>query len=201
MRNQVSIAMIAGSLLLAGCMSMPLTTMYKLSNLDPMAADPAQIKIAIRADDRIGIPEGGVNIKAKFDADDGNLNFDETFVVEIIRNPIMSIDLVKDTRPGETVTVLQLTEHDAQRFRVLQLSLAPYVEGERKGTGSFGIDISGVCLHNPMPAEDILLDIFLQTSNDDGYYVFLRDLDLGDLSDDEDADSVEWPICEKMQVS
>ena len=38
-----------------------------------MEADPAQIKVAIRADDRIGIREGGAKIEVKFDAEDGAL--------------------------------------------------------------------------------------------------------------------------------
>jgi len=200
MRSHLSVPLLASLCFLTGCMSMPLTTMYKLSHLDPMQADPAQLKVAIRADERIAIPEGGANINFKFNAEDGQLNFDETFVIEIIRNPIMSINLVKDKKPGESVTVLQLSEHDAQRFRNLQALLEPYVSGNRKGSASFGVGIAGVCLHSPMPADEVLLDIFLQTSEHDGYYVFLKDLDVRELSDDEDADLPEWSICDQSQV-
>lgn len=199
-RKYFSVLLLAVLCFLTGCMGMPLTTMYKLSQLDPMQADPAQIKVAIRADERIAIPEGGANINVKFDAEDGQLNFDETFVIEIIRNPIMSIALVKDTRPGESVTVLQLTEHDVQRFRNLQAMLEPYVSGKRKGSASFGVGIAGVCLHSPMPADEVLLDIFLQTSEYDGFFVFLKDLDLRELADNEDTKLPEWAICDLTQA-
>ena len=192
--------LIVVSFFLTGCMGMPLTTMYKLNRLDPMEADPAQIKVAIRADDRIGIRKGGANIEVKFDSEDGSLNIDETFVIEIIRNPIMSIELMKDKSLGESVTVLQLTKSDAQRLKVLQSSLEPYREGERKGTGSFGVSLTGVCLYSPIPAGEVLVDIFLQTSDYDGFFVFVRNLDLRKKSDQEDANLVEWPNCQETQV-
>ena len=129
--------LIVVSFFLNGCIGMPLTTMYKLNRLDPMDADPAQLKVAVPTDERIGIRKGGANIEVKFNADDGNLNIDETFVIEIVRNPIKSIELVEDRRSGESITVLQLTQSDAQRLKLLQSSLKPYREGERKGTGSF----------------------------------------------------------------
>ena len=57
---QMSRITLAGLMLLAvlltSCAGMPVSTMYKLHKLDPMAIDPAQLKVAIRADDRIRIP-------------------------------------------------------------------------------------------------------------------------------------------------
>ena len=122
--------LIGVSFFLTACVGMPHTTMYKLNRLDPMEADPEQIKVAIRADDRIGIRKGSANIEVKFDTEDGKLNIDETFVIQVIRNPIMSIELAGGKSSGRSITVLQLTKSDAQRLKRLQSSLAPYREGE-----------------------------------------------------------------------
>jgi hypothetical protein len=192
--------LIAVSFFLSGCTSMPLTTMYKLHRMDPMDADPAQIKVAIRADERIGIRKGGAKIELKFDAEDGTLNIDETFIIEIIRNPSISAELVEDKNPGESVTVLRLTESDAQRLKLLQSSLAPYREEGRKGSASLGVRLNGVCLHSRMPAGQVLVDIFLQTSDYDGFFVFARNLDLRKKSEQGDANLDSWPNCQETQT-
>lgn len=192
--------LIVVSIFLASCSSMPLTTMYKLHKLDPMEADPAQIKVAIRADDRIGIREGGAKIEVKIDFEDGTAGIDETFAIEITRNPIMSTELVEDKKPGESVTVLQLTEADAQRFRLLQSTLETYDQDERKGTGSFGVGLSGICLFSPMADDEVLVDIFLQTNVYDGFYVLVRNLELKKKLEQEGVTVPEWPTCQETQI-
>lgn len=192
--------LIVGTLFLTGCTSMPLSTMHKLHRLDPMDADPAQIKVAIRTDDRIGIRKGGASIEVKFDAEDGTLSIDETFIIEIIRNPIMSTKLVENKKPGESVTVLQLTKTDAQRLKLLQSSLLPYRQGERRGTGSFGVGLTGICLHGPIPVGEVLVNIFLQTSDNDGFYVFVRNLELKKKLEQEGITADEWSNCQEKQI-
>lgn len=186
------------SILLTGCAGVPLTTMYKLHRLDPMDADPAHIKVAIRADERIGIREGGTKIEVKFKSEDGTVSIDDVFIVDVIRDPIMSIELMENKKPGESVTVLQLSEADAERFRFLQSSMARYKEEERKGTGSFGVGISGVCLVSPIPASEVVVDIFLQTDVDAGFYVLVRKMDLRKKLEQEGITVPEWPDCRKL---
>lgn len=187
--------LVAMPFVLTGCAGMPLTTMYKLKRLDPMEADPAQIKIAIRADGRIGIRDGDAKIDIKFHSKDGSVSIDETFMIEIIRDPIMSMELVENKKPGESVTLLQLSMADAQRFRALQSTIATHKRDERKGTGSFGVGLGGICLFSPVPDDEILLDIFLQTSENDGFYVLTKELDLTKTLEKEEVTVPEWPSC------
>jgi hypothetical protein len=126
---------------------------------------------------------------------DRSLNIDETYIIEIIRNPAMSAELFTDKKPGESVTVLRLSENDAQRMRELQSSMAPYSNGERKASGSFGVVLEGVCLHGKMPAGEVLVDVFLQTSEQDGFFVFAKDLDLRKESNREGSGLDDWPDC------
>lgn len=192
--------LIVVSIILTGCAGMPLTTMYKLHRLDPMEADPAQLKVAIRADERIGIREGGATIEVKFNSEDGTVNIDDTFIIEVIRNPIINAGLLGNNRPGESVTVLQLTETDAQRFRLLQSSLEKYQQQKRKGSGSFGVGISGICFVRPMPGNDVVVDIFLQTSADDGFYVLVNKMNLREKLEGEGQVVPEWPDCAMTEV-
>jgi hypothetical protein len=183
------------AIVLSGCTSVPLTTLYKLHKIDPMEADPAQIKVAIRADERIGIGEGGAKIEVKFEAEDGSLNIDETYLIEIIRNPGMSAELFTGKNPGESVTVLGLTQSDIRRMRAVQSSIAPHQDGDLEGTGSLGVYLDGVCLNGKMPAGQVLVDVFLQTSDQDGFFVFARNLDLRKESNRDGTDLDDWPDC------
>ena len=139
---------------------MPLTTMYKLSRMDPMDADPAQIKVAVRADEAIGIGKGDAQIEFKFDAEDNSLNIDEIYLIEVVRNPVVHGELYADKKPGESITVLGLTTSDAERMKQLQLEMAPFRNGDVEGSGSLRVNLSGMCLHNKMPPGEVQLDLF-----------------------------------------
>ena len=183
------------ALFLAGCTSMPLSTMYKLSRMDPMDADPAQIKVAVRADEAIGIGKGDAQIEFKFDAEDESLHIDEIYLIEVVRNPVVQGELYADKKPGESITVLGLTTSDAQRMRQLQLAMAPYRNGDVEGSGSFRVNLSGMCLHSKMPPGEARLDIFLQTSEQDGFFVMAKNLDMREVLAEEGTNMDELPDC------
>ena len=182
-------------LFLAGCTSMPLTTMYKLSRMDPMDADPAQIKVAVRADEAIGIGKGDAQIEFKFDAEDNSLNIDEIYLIEVVRNPVLHGELYADKKPGESITVLGLTTSDAQRMKQLQLEMAPFRNGDVKGSGSFRVNLSGICLHSKMPPGEVQLDLFLQTSEQEGFFVMAKNLDMREVLAEEGRNMDELPDC------
>ena len=183
------------ALFLSGCTSMPLSTLYKLSKMDPMDADPTQIKVAVRADQAIGIGKGDAQIEFKFDAEDNSLNIDEIYLIEVVRDPVLQGELYTDKKPGESITVLGLTDSDAQRMKQLQLTMAPFRNGDVEGTGTFRINLSGMCLHGELPPGEIELDIFLQTSEHEGYFVFAKNLDMGERLLEEGQVLEDLPTC------
>ena len=183
------------ALFLVGCTSMPLTSMYKLSRMDPMEADPAQIKVAVRADEAIGIGKGDAQIEFKFDAEDNSLNIDEIYLIEVVRNPVMQGELYADKKPGQSITVLGLTPDDAERMRQLQLAMAPYRNGDVEGSGSLRVNLSGMCLHSKMPPGEVQVDLFLQTSEQDGFFVMAKNLDMREAMAEEGTDMDALPEC------
>jgi hypothetical protein len=174
---------------------MPLTTMYKLSRMDPMDADPAQIKVAVRADEAIGIGKGDAQIEFKFDAEDDSLHIDEIYLIEVVRNPVVHGELYADKKPRESITVLGLTTSDAERMRQLQLAMASYRNGDVKGSGSLRVNLSGMCLHNKMPPGEARVDIFLQTSEQEGFFVMAKNVDMREVLAEEGTDMDELPAC------
>ena len=157
---------------------MPLSSMFQLRRMDPMEVDPAQFKVAIRADERIGIPKDGVHISLKFNAEDGSLNIDDVYVVKVIRNPVFTPELFDNKATWKSVTVLQLSDSDAEKMTRVQSLLKPYTEGGASGSLSFGVDVKGVCAHSPIPTSEMLVDIFVQATDSDGFFAVTRGLDL-----------------------
>ena len=187
------------ALFLAGCTSMPLTSMYKLSRIDPMEADPAQIKVALRADEAIGFGKGDAQIEFKFDAEDDSLNIDEIYLIEVVRNPVVQGDLYADKKPGDSITVLGLTASDAERMKQLQLEMAPFRNGDVEGSGSLRVNLSGMCLHSKMPPGEVQLDLFLQTSEQEGFFLMAKNLDMREVLAEEGTDMDELPGCGGFQ--
>ena len=183
------------ALTLAGCVSMPLTTMYKLHKIDPLEADPAQIKVAVATDKRIDIRADGASIELGFDAEDGSLHIDEVYVLEIVRDPIYTQELSEAKTPGKAIIVLQLSDNDARRMRQVQSQLMPFRNDDRNVKGRLGVSLSGVCMHSQIPAGKVLADIFLQTSDADGFFLLTRGLDLRERRNTANADLGDWPMC------
>jgi len=186
MSRNLFVSLFILTLYLTGCVGMPLTTAMKLRKVNPLEVDPAQLKVAVRADKSIGIREGGVHVLLKFIADDGSLNIDDTYVVEVVRNPILPPELFRGKPTSETVTVLQLSDSDARKMTRVQSLLKPYTDGQASGSLSFGVDVKGVCAHGSVPTGTLLIDIFVQANNIDGFLAVTKDLDLrqsGDKSD------------------
>jgi hypothetical protein len=183
------------ALYLAGCTSMPLTSMYKLSRMDPMEADPAQIKVAVRADEAIGIGKGDAQIEFKFDAEDNSLNIDEIYLIEVVRDPVVYGALYADKKPGESITVLALTPSDAERMKQLQLEMAQFRNRDVKGSGSLRVNLNGLCLHSKMPPGEVQLDLFLQTSEQEGFFVMAKNLDMREVMAEEGTEMDELPGC------
>jgi hypothetical protein len=172
---------------LPACAGVPLSTMFKLKGMDPIEADPAQIKIAIRADERLVIREGGVSINLKFDADDGSLNIDDTYLIDIIRNPVLSYELMKDNEAGEVVTLFQLSDSDARKMQYVQSQLRPFKGEGRGGALSFGVDLKDVCADSPMPDGEVLVDIFIQTATKSGFIPLNKNLNVRQSRNGEDS--------------
>jgi len=193
-RNSLASLLTMG-ILLSGCSGMPFSTMIKLGRLDPMEADPAQVRIAIRADQRITIPDGGAVVVLRFEGNDGELYIDDTYIVEIVRNPVLTTELIDGKRRGEALTVLRLSDKDSEKMTRAQTLLKQYTDGRRSGALTFGVDLHDLCISSPLPAGNVLVDIFMQTSDDGGYFVFTQDLNPLETSDIEDVTLASLPEC------
>ena len=91
--------------------------------------------------------------------------------------------------------MLQLSDSDAQKMTRVQSLLKPYTEGRASGTLSFGVDVKGVCAHSPIPAGKVLIDIFMQASDNEGFFAVTTDMDLRQIGDGSDPMLESLPGC------
>ena len=91
--------------------------------------------------------------------------------------------------------MLGLTTSDAQRMKQLQLEMAPFRNGDVEGSGSLRVNLSGMCLHNKMPPGEVQLDLFLQTSEQEGFFVMAKNLDMREVMAEEGRNMDELPDC------
>ena len=120
-------------------------------------------------------------------------------LIKVVRNPVEHGELYADKKPGESITVLGLTTSDAERMRQLQLAMAPYRNGDAEGSGSLRVNLSGMCLHSKMPPGEVQLDLFLQTSEQEGFFVMAKNLDMREALAEDGTDMDELPDCGGFQ--
>lgn len=194
-----SLLVFLGSMSLAACTSIPITSLYKLYKLDPFAMSPQELRIIIRTDEAIDIRKGNVTMKIGFKAHDDSLTIDDTYLVEVERNGSLPAHVLDDREPNEALTLLKLSAADAQQLAETQALLKPYVEsGEDLGDGSFGISVDGFCLNKPLPEGKSFLTLYLQSSIEDGFFVFIKNLDMRKKRKNIDGSLDDIPLCSDM---
>ena len=84
-------------------------------------------------------------------------------------------------------------------MKQLQLEMAAFRNGDVKGSGSLRVNLSGMCLHSKMPPGESPLDIFLQTSEQEGFFVMAKNLDMREALAEDGTDMDELPDCGGFQ--
>lgn len=193
----ICLALVA--VLLGACTSMPISSMYSLSKIDPMQTDPEQIRVAIRVNESVNITRGSAQIAMGFTAQDGSIDEQHEFDVQLTGKQRLTPKLIKGLQAGEVVTVMSLSPQDARAMKELQQRLFQYKSADIEGKGSFTLQVTDLCLDKDLPGGDIPLTLFLKTEIDEDYIVFIK-TDLDELSSKTDSDIDTLPLCAEMDA-
>ncbi|MEM9304004.1 MAG: hypothetical protein AAGE01_17955 [Pseudomonadota bacterium] len=181
---------------LSACAGVPLTSMLKLSRLLPLEADPAQIRVAVRADRAIALRTGDVTMGITYEAADNALSLQEEFVVQVDRGAILPPELLRGLGEKEAVTIMALSDSDARRFSRTQAKIRGAEANAEGGEGGFSLGVTYGCTNGPLPTEELLIDIYLQTALDDEFFVMNADVDLYATVMPDGQEIPRWPECE-----
>lgn len=181
------------------CTGVPISSIYSLSKIDPMKTDPEQIRVAIRVNDSVNASRGSAQIMIGYQAEDGSIDEDHEFDVQLTSTQTLSPMLTKGLLAGERVTVMSLSAQDAHTMRDLQQRLYEHkaANGNDDDDGSFGLRIRDLCLDRALPDGDIPLTLFLKTESHDDYIVFYK-TELHDLFSDTDSDFDKLLFCNEL---
>lgn len=196
MKSYKLLLVLLGITLLMACSSIPITSWYKLYKLDPFAIDPQQFRLIIRAHEAIVIRKGGVKMEFGFKTEDNSLIIDDLYIIEIERNGSLPSDVLDDRASEEALTLMKLSESDIVQFTETQKLLLPYFEaGDDTGDSSFHLRINDICLSRPLPPGKSLLTVYLQSEVEDGFFVFLKNVDMRKKRKDIDGGLEDIPLC------
>ena len=196
----ISLTSLAVSALLSvACTSVPISSMYSLSKIDPMKADPEQIRVAIRTNEAVNVTRDGAQIAMSFKAEDHNINEAFEFDVQLTGAPTLTPKLTRGSLSGEQVTVMSLMPEDARTMRDFQQRLFNYEADGIKGQGSFTLRLRNLCLDKPLPQGDIPLTLFLKTETNEDYIVFIK-TELHETFSDIDSEHDVLALCQATAV-
>lgn len=185
---------LVGILIISGCASVPLRTLYHMHDFDPMLADPARLQVAVKTHQAIQLHKGDVRIDLGFTAADNSLQIRDTYLIDVHLGGTVAPQLREDLEEDEQVIVFTLNEQDARQMRESQQRILVYRDKDQEGTGSFGVSVNNLCLAAPVALRDVVVDIYLQTDPDIGYLLLQEDLRLGDHENEQ----TQWPSCEAL---
>lgn len=177
------------ALSLGACMSMPISTMYKMSQFSPIDMKPSEMHVAIRTNEAIDVQNGAVNISmgVKSDGlnDDGEqvqpaIAENHDFKVQVLPGMKMALApiLLDGIEENERITILKLSAEDAQVMADTLALARKYKASKAKVNGSFSIGTESACFSNISQFEELEVDVFLQTDQEEGYMLFIEDIDI-----------------------
>lgn len=154
---------------------------YEMVTFDLFALKPAQLSIAVRTDKALKIEQGNVVINLSFISDDETLYIQEKLLPSVTQTRAISGALANGLEPHEQITLFNLTAEDANTMKKSLMQAKDYKDNGRKGTGSFGISIENVCFEEERLL-DADIDILIQKSTIDDFFMFLENLNLRELT-------------------
>ena len=169
-------AIVCISILITACTSVPLSTMWKLRNFDPLQADPSQIRIAVITDKIVQLKDDAVTMELSFTSEFPEHTFKNISNATVKTNSSVQ-ELDSKLSDNERITLFYLDKETADQMRLAQNRIRISKQNEIKGDGSFSVNVNTGCFDGPKPKE-LKANIYAQFDSNKGYIKMISDLDL-----------------------
>lgn len=150
---------LAAVLALAGCASMNPMTVLRLSQLDPLTADPNAIAVGLVLPKGLAVPPGGAKMVVTVQRDDTGAKRS----VEAVLQQSQAVTGIA-VAEGQELRLFKLSAADATRLRAMQQEAALWQAEVPKGQrhGSFSVGAEG-CLTAGALESDAEISILIRT--------------------------------------
>ena len=172
-------------LALSGCGSIPLTSIIKLSQLDPLTADAEQIRAAVRLPDTVRVKPGGAVMVLSARRETIGESLSDRFVLERVSASADQdrVGLEYEDSPGFRIDIFRIAKPDLPRLASLRQRIIAWKQQDPDGAkGSLSIGIEG-CRVGPVTDDELPVSTYLRTDDEDAFLTLTRNIDLRTLQD------------------
>jgi hypothetical protein len=163
-----------GTLALAACASVPLSSIVALRRVDFQTTDFAKLRVAVQLPDAIRTRTDGVRMIASISYD-GGVTRKETLY---LREANLETDKPSGARRGFHTHGFSLREADVVRLEAIRAEIAAAKAEQRKGSLGFGIEAREFCRAGELGNGPVPITTFLRTAELPEFIPLLKDFDL-----------------------
>ncbi len=182
--------LLCGLGVLAACTTIPLTSIPKLSALNPRTFDFSKAKVAVRIQEGFKVEDGDVRLTV--DLFDGAKQTHTTETFEMLVEDMPQSDfLKKESRHGMDIYGFSFKESDMARVLAFRDAFSAIAEQEgstnERGQNSFSLNVNSQgCLEKgENPFQKMKVKIYLKPALDEDYFTFVKEqkIDLAELNE------------------
>ncbi len=164
---------------LAGCTSMPVSSMYALSKIDVMTSDLSRLRIALATPAALRPRPGGVNMEVTI-GQAGKAP--EKKVIRLVETTEAAdfVGLPASGQGGQSLHAYKMSREGIAELEAVRREAAATRADKKKGSLGIGVAAKEFCLAGALPDGALLASTWMATSETGGYVVIARDYDLRD---------------------
>jgi hypothetical protein len=164
--------------MLAGCSSVPLSSLVQLTRINAETTDLAALRVAVRLPSALKPRPGGLNMDVMLKVT-GEPDQKTTFFLAETHDAGDLSGLSGAARPGFSIYAYRLAPSDIERLTQMRAALLKQRQDGKRGSLGVGIAAKEFCLVGALPSGSLLSTTYLLTSETRSYVVLTDDLDLG----------------------
>jgi hypothetical protein len=171
------VCLLAVSVSVSACTSIPVSSLYTLSRIDFMTTDLDRLRIAITLPAAIKPRKTGVQMETKRQFGDAPERTD-VIVLEAASEPADMVGLPTDLATGTKIYVYRLPKGEIAKLETIRGEGQRNKAAGKKGTFGMGIAAKEFCKMGPLDAGPIYTTTYLASSETGGYVVLTQDMNL-----------------------
>lgn len=181
-------------LILNGCSSVPLTSMLKLSQLDPLTAEAEHIRIGVRLPNTVRVKPHGAVLTMNAVRKDTDATLQAEFLLTEEQNQALRDQLSSAVKTGFEISVFRIATADLDRLQALQQRIKAWKQRyPDKTQGSLSISVAG-CRLDSLSPDNVRVSTYLKVDPEGEFIPLVRDVDLDQVAPAV-FDSATLPIC------
>ncbi len=164
---------------ITGCAGIPLTSVYKMMNTNPVAFDPDKVAVAVKRTNVVQVETGDVEMQVFIKGDESQQPVLHTYYLVVDNAPRLPTFLSK-LRHDEALTVMTLSTDDAKRFHALQAKMKAHLRaGGHIDDFGFIVRILNGCKRVSNIPTDVFLSLYLKLEKYDDFFPLYQDVNIG----------------------